>query len=228
MGLSTTAKALRLENRNPAASLRFCGLLLLALHALGGVAGADDHAPPPPPDDHPPRITGEVHLDVVLPIATRPLCPTGSGCVFGGGGGIGGMLEWRWPRGQTVGLGYDVWFLDGNGVHELSTLQSLRAVTRRFFLRDRQVHPYLGASLGVLLFGEAFRHRAVGGLVDLLLGIESEITPTLSFVVGVAVRLFTTSRFTSRSDDVVRSGRFGLDSAALLQVGLILSERGLR
>lgn len=228
MGLSTTARAQRLENRKSSPSLGFWVLLPLVLVGLGGFAEAQEYSPPPPPDDHPARITGEVHLDVVLPIATRPLCPEGSGCVFGGGGGIGGVLEWRWPRGQTVGLGYDVWFLDGNGVHELSTLQALRAVTRRFFLRERQVHPYVGASLGVLLFGDAFRHRAVGGLVDLLLGIESEITPTLSFVVGVAVRLFTTSRFTSVSDGVERSGRFGLDSAALLQIGLILSERGLR
>lgn len=184
---------------------------------------ADEFAPPPPPRDHAPTVAGEVHLDVVFPFADRPLCPPEGACVFGGGGGIGGIIEWRYPSGWAIGAGYDVWLLDGNGVHELSTLQALRLVGRRSFLRTRQIHPFVGAAIGGLLFGDAFRRNAGGGLVDLFTGFELEINATLAFVVDVGVRLFATSAFTSRSDELDRASDFGIDGAAILQVGLVLT-----
>lgn len=199
-------------------------LLFVLAHAFSPEAvRADDFAPPPPPEDHAPRIVGEVHLDVVFPFANRPLCPPGGACVFGGGGGIGGVVEWRYPSGWALGAGYDLWLLDGNGVHELSTLQALRFVTRRYFLPTRQIHPFVGAAVGGLLFGDAFRGNAGGGLVDVLVGFELEIGPTLALVADVGARFFATSRFTSRSDGITRASEAGIDGAAVLQVGLVLT-----
>lgn len=198
-------------------------LCLLGVSVGRALGQSEPFEPPPPPEEHAPVIAGEVHLDVVFPFADRPLCPPGDACVFGGGGGIGGLVEWRYPTGWAVGAGYDVWLLDGNGVHELSTLQALRFVARRFFLRERQLHPFVGAAIGGLLFGDAFRRNAGGGLVDVFAGFELEIVPTLAFVVGIGVRLFATSAFTSRSDEVERAQKFGVDGAAMLQVGLALT-----
>ncbi|MEZ4252121.1 MAG: hypothetical protein R3B99_28235 [Polyangiales bacterium] len=201
------------------------GFLVCLVAVVAGPRGveADSFEPPPPPSEHAPRVAGEVHLDIVFPFADRPLCPSGGACVFGGGGGIGGIVEWRWPSGWALGAGYDVWLLDGNGVHELSTLQVLRLVGRRYFLRARQIHPFVGGAIGGLLFGDAFRRNAGGGSVDLFSGFELEILPTLAFVVDVGVRLFATSAFTSRSDGLDRASSFGLDGAAMLQVGLALT-----
>ncbi len=177
---------------------------------------------PPPPSDHGTQLAGEARLDVVFPLAQGRLCPPGELCVFGGGGGVAGLLEWRYPSGLGLGVGYDAWFLDGNGVHELSTMQAVRFSVRRFFMKEREVHPFIGGAVGALLFGDTFRRNAFGGLVDLVVGFEVEISPTLAFTAGVMVRLFSTTEFESRSDGVIRGERFGVDGAAALQVGLVL------
>ena len=185
-------------------------------------AAAEPFQLPPPQDELPVRLAGEVSLHVAFPFAQGSLCPEGSACILGSGAGIAGLLEWRFPRGLGVGVGYDAWFLDGNGVNELSTLQTLRATLRYRLLRDRQVHPYLGAALGALLFGDTFRVEAVGGAVDLLLGVEIELSASLAFTAGVLIRLLTTSAFRSNSDGVERAESFGPDGAAALTVGLVL------
>ena len=46
----------------------------------------DGFVVPPPPEAHPPRLSGEVRLDVVFPFEQDPLCPDGSACVFRGAG----------------------------------------------------------------------------------------------------------------------------------------------
>ena len=181
----------------------------------------DGFVVPPPPEAHPPRLSGEVRLAVVFPFEQDPLCPDGSACVFGGGGGVGGLLEWRYPSGLALGAGLDVWFLDGNGVHELSTMLAARFQLRWFLLPQRQIHPYVGASVGGLLFGDTFKADAVGGLVDALAGFEVEIGPNLAITVGLGVRVFTTTSFESRSDMVER-GQGGVDAAATLQAGVVL------
>lgn len=216
---------------------RLRGLTVAALGALALVFGgasealaqglAEEQADaefelPPPPETLPPQLAGEARLDVVFPLAQGRLCPPGELCVFGGGGGVGGLVEWRRASGLALGVGYDVWFLDGNGVHELSTLQAVRFNLRKFFLPHREVHPYVGGAVGALLFGDTFRHNAVGALVDLTFGFEVEISPTLAFTAGIAVRLFYTTEFESRSDGVIRGDNFGVDGAAALQVGLVL------
>lgn len=193
------------------------------LLTLAGSARADEpFEVPRPPREHAPIIAGEARIDVVFPVLRRPLCPRGSECVFGGGAGLGGVLEWRWPTGLGVGLGYDGWFLDGNGVHELTTMQSLRATLRYHFLLDRQAHPWIGGALGGLLFGDTFAADAGGVLLDLQAGVELELTASLAFTVGVLGRFFTTTSFRTSSDGVERAERVGLDGALVLTAGLVL------
>lgn len=197
-------------------------VLIGAMCLVASPALAEPFELPPPRNEQPVRLAGEVDLLVVFPFAQDSLCPAGSECILGSGAGIGGLLEWRFPRGLGIGVGYDAWFLDGNGVVELSTFQALRATLRYRLLRDRQVHPYLGAAIGGLILGDTFRAEAVGGIVDMLLGVEIELSADLAFTAGVLVRLLSTSAFRSNSDGVERSQGFGIDGAAALTVGLVL------
>ena len=146
--------------------------------------------------------------------------------MFGGGAGLGGVLEWRWPSGLGMGLGYDLWLLDGNGVHELSTMQAVRWTLRYHFLPDRLVHPWVGGGLGGLLFGDTFAADAGGVLADLQAGVEVELTASLAFTVGLLARFFTTSSFRTASDGVERADDVGLNGALVLTAGLVLLPRG--
>lgn len=205
-------------------SIHSVALRVIFVTLVAGASGvrAEPFELPPPRSELPVRLAGEVSLQLVFPFAQDSLCPEGSDCILGSGGGLGGLLEWRLPSGLGLGIGYDAWFLDGNGVNELSTFQALRFSLRYKLLRDRQVHPYLGGSIGGLVLGDTFDAEAVGGIVDLLLGVEIELSATLAFTAGVVVRFLTTSSFRSNSDGVERAQGFGVDGAAALKVGLVL------
>ena len=66
------------------------------------------------------------------------------------------------------------------------------------------VHPYVGAGVGAMLFGDTLRVASVGGVLDVLAGVEFELTETLSLTTGVQWRLFTLSSFESEPDGVGR------------------------
>jgi len=201
---------------------------LSALVLVAGLAAAPARAEPfeepPAPDEVPARRAGELLVDAVFPLITTPLCPIDAQCIFGGGGGVGATLEWRYPRGLAVGFGYDVSFLDGSGVWELSTLQMIRGTVRYYGIRERLIHPYAGASAGLILLGDTFQASGVGGGVDLFAGAEVEITSGLSFTGALAVRTFVTNEFTTSGDAVTRADSFGLNVAIMLRFGLVLVE----
>jgi len=177
---------------------------------------------PPPRDSHPPHLAGEFHAELVFPFEDENICPRGAACIFGDGAGIGATLWWRYPRGFALGARYDVWFLDGNGVHELSSLQVLSFVLRQTFKLQHLMHPFLGVGIGGLLFGDTFQDNAVGGALDATAGLEIEITSQLAFTTALTARIFTTNAFNSRSDAVSRGEGFGLNAALALQFGLVL------
>ena len=189
-----------------------------------GLAEANAFEEPPAPEEVEPRRAGELMVDAVVPVYRPELCPLGAQCVFGGGGGVGATLEWRFPRGRAFGFGYDVSFLDGSGVWELSTFQMVRGTLRWYGLPQKLIHPYAGLSAGVVLLGDTFTVDAVGGGVDLMAGAEVEITSGLSFTGAIAVRLFAVSEFTTEADDVTRADSFGVNAAILLRFGLVLVE----
>lgn len=197
---------------------------LVSLHPIMAAAEDDVFELPPPPESLPPHRAGEFQLAMVFPVQREPLCPEGRDCVFGGGGGIAATLEWRWPRGVALGVGYDVWLLDGNSVYEITSLQYLRGRFRYYGFRRSLVHPFIGASVGALLFGDVFQKNAFGAGVEGAVGIELEITATLSFTAALAARFFSTGPFNSETDGVRRSDGFGVNSALALQFGLVLLE----
>ncbi|MBO6933599.1 MAG: hypothetical protein JJ863_01445 [Deltaproteobacteria bacterium] len=202
----------------------FLTLAFAAAAAFPATAFAEPFEEPPAPDEVGPRRAGELLVDAVFPILRSPLCPLEAQCIFGGGGGVGATLEWRFPRGLAAGFGYDVSFLDGSGVWELSTMQMIRGTIRYYGLQERLIHPYAGASAGLLLLGDTFTVGGVGGGIDLFAGAEVEITSGLSFTGAFSVRTFVTNEFTTDADHVTRADSFGLNVAIMLRFGLVLVE----
>lgn len=205
-------------------TLASLSMLVVAASVSPPLARAEPFEAPPAPDEVPARRAGELMVDAVIPVRRTALCPIDSECIFGGGGGVGATLEWRFPRGLGVGFGYDVSFLDGSGVWEISTFQMIRGTIRWYGLRERLIHPYAGLSGGIVLLGDTFTVDAVGGGLDLFAGAEVEITSGLSFTGALSVRSFITNRFTTEADGIDRAQNPGLNIALMLRFGLVLLE----
>ena len=185
-------------------------------------AALADFSLPPEPNELPVRLGIELHLDTIFPLIDRHLCPRGGKCIFGAGSGIGGGVQWRRASGWFVGVSYDAWFLSGNGVYELTTLQTIQATVHYQWLPQNQVHPWCGAALGALILGDTFGVETGGALVDLQFGIEIEISPSLAFTGGVLVRLLTVTPFRTASDGTDRGRHFGINGAGIVRLGLVL------
>jgi hypothetical protein len=178
----------------------------------------------PSPDELPPVLAGDVHASGVFPVADDALCPADAECIFGGGGGLGGGIERRWPSGYAMGVGYDFWFLDANGVYEITVLQMVSLGVRYFFLPKLQSHPFIGGRIGGLVLGDTFKVDSVGAAAQLRAGVEIEITDTVAFSVASAWRLFFASAFTTPNDGVERAQGGGVSVAGTLQFGLSILE----
>jgi hypothetical protein len=185
---------------------------------------AQEFDPPPPPSELPPTLAGEVHLGLVTPIRPGRLCPAHADCIFNGGGGIGGALEWRYSKGLGIGLGYDGFFLNGNGVYELTVIQILRATLGYRMLMNSLVHPFVGVGVGVAVIGDKFHFSSLGGSVDLSLGVELEVSHLLAARFGLGLWLQTYGPFTSVNDSVRRASSLDLAIAGTLQIGLVILE----
>ncbi len=207
------------------------GTLFVLVIAVASPVRADEpvvpetsFALPPLPAARPPILAGEVHTSAVVPVVQSGLCPRGAACIFGGGFGIGASLERRWPMGLGVTLGYDAWFLDSGGVYELALMQFLRAGVRWAFLPGNLVHPFVGADISALVLGDALRIATVGGAFGAEVGIEIELTVTISLRLALVPRILTTGSFVTPTDHVPRGEGREVDAAIALQAGLVLLE----
>jgi hypothetical protein len=164
----------------------------------------------------------EPRLELDLPVVTRRLCPGNAACIYGSGFGLGALVERRYRSGVGLGVAYDVSFLGGDNVFELSTLQKLSVSFRHFFLLRSAAHPFFGVEVGAVLFGDTFRVSTGGFHVDGRAGVEVEVTNTLSFTLYAVVRALYTVPFTSQPDGVRRSHSGGMDLALNVGAGLAL------
>lgn len=201
--------------------------LLAALALTLGSAPADARADAPPfqvpplPAEAPPGLAGELRGDVIVPITNDPLCPPGSPCLLRAGGGFGGSLELRWPRGLAAGVAYDAWFFNGRSVEELPSLQTLSVQVRYFFLPTRALHPFLGGAVGGALFGDRLRVDTGGMSLDALVGVEAERSARVAFSGAVGVRVFGLAPYTAR-DGIQRSQDVFANAVLFLRFGLVL------
>lgn len=199
---------------------------LLAVAAWAGPAAAQDTGPPlelpPAPGEQAPILVGEVHAQSVFPIVDGPLCPADATCIFRAGGGVGARIERLLPTGLSLGILYDGWFLDGGGVYEIGVAHLLHFGARYQFLRERLLHPFVGASLGGLIFGDSFGADAIGGAAQLQGGVEIELTAHLALSLAMSWWVLTTTSFTTVQDGVERGRGAGLSVATALQLGLAI------
>ncbi len=177
--------------------------------------------PPPPPAQRATSDGGELHVQLVLPLAPA-LCPRDGGCLLNGGFGIGGSLERRWAFGVALLLGYDLALLDAEGIFEVSTLQTLRVGARWVVPLDTVLQPYAEFGVGAVLFGDSFGVATAGAALQLGVGGELELTPRMALVGGLVFRGFTTGAFSARADGEPGPRDPGANFALLVQVGILL------
>ena len=200
------------------------GAGVLVPAAFAQEAGDPGFEPPRAPAELEPVLSGSFHLSVFAPLETTPVCPAPGDCVMQGGGGIGATIERRWPFGPSVGLGYELIFVDANGVFELGVIQELRAQASYRFLPDSLVHPFFGGGIGALVFGDTFSVATAGVSVMFFAGIELELTEVFSLWASVPVRLFLVDAFTTERDGIARAEDGGLNVTSALQLGLSITE----
>ncbi len=161
-----------------------------------------------------------VETGLVIPVADEPLCPDGFECLFGVGWAIGFPFSHRWPKGTGLGVGYEFWVQNGNGVYEATVTQAFTALLQQSFLLDRSVHPVLRVRGGFLMLGPSFRVATIGGTAEIALGGEAELTPTTLFTFLLGGQILRTRAFDTRADGARRSVTGGVDAALVLRVGI--------
>jgi len=167
----------------------------------------------------------DVHVDGVFPLGVSSLCPDGPGCVYSGGGGVGASAEKRWPIGLGVFGVYDVWFIDSSSVYELAVQQTLRGGGRFTWPNAQLAHPVFELSVGFTSLGDTFLVDSYGFVVQGLVGLEIELSHHFGLMGGMGLRAFSSTRFETDRDDVVRGGGPGLYEALFLQMALTIHGR---
>jgi hypothetical protein len=200
--------------------------IALALGVATSIARAQDAELEIPPDPIAldPVLSGSVYTGLVFPVERSALCPGESDCVFLPGGAVGLFVERRWPSGPALGLGYEVWFVDSSGVYELGIMQELRAQVRYSFLQSSNFHPFIGLGIGALIFGDTLKIATAGVAIDLLLGLELELTEVIGVYIGLPWRFFRTTPFTTPRDRVRRADAEGINIATSVIVALTITE----
>ena len=179
---------------------------------------------PPAPDQREPFLAGEVNMALVFALGMPGLCPDGAGCVFESGGGVGGLIERRWPTGLAAGLAYEAWFLDSSGVYELGVLHTLRVSVRHLLLPAARLHPFFGGGIGALLLGDRLRIASVGAAIEGSVGLEVEVTESIALTLRLPIRLFMMSGFVTPRDRVERATSPAINTAAAAILGLVILE----
>lgn len=162
----------------------------------------------------------DVELHLPIPIYARPLCPEGSACILGVGGGFGVFVERRFQNGFAIGGGYSASILAAQSVYELTTLQSLGARARWVLLPESATHPLFDVGLGLATLGDVFRPATGGAYVDIGAGGEFEITARVAFTLGLSFRTVALAPFTTPQDHVRRSLAPYFDVITSLHVGV--------
>jgi hypothetical protein len=196
------------------------GLVIVSdAHAqAGGVGGTFEI--PPAPAKAPPRLAFDVHTGFSAPLSNRSLCPKDVGCVLQSGGGVGGSAERRWPSGIGLLVAYDLWFLDTDSVYELGVQQLLRAGLRYTMPTDTVFHPVFELTGGGMGYGDTFAIATAGVLAQAMAGMELELSASFGLRMGIGLRAYSHTKFTTERDGVVRGGGASFSESFFFEVAL--------
>ena len=177
---------------------------------------------PPDPAELGSILAYEGYALAAAPFITDQVCPSGTACVFGSAGGVGLGLQRRWPSGIGVGLGYEVWFVDSNGVYELGVMHTLQASIRYTLTKAWRAQPFLNGAIGVMALGDTIRFAAIGPSIDLRVGVEIELTQAIALMLAIPCRFFSTGSFVTPRDRVSRADDFGGNATIGFLAGLVI------
>lgn len=182
-------------------------------------AGADSSELPGGPPAREGTIAVGAETGMVIPLATKRLCPEGYGCIADLGWAVGLDLSYRWTKGVGLGFGYEFWLLTSNGVYEISVPQAFTVLLQYSFLPERATHPFIRLRGGFLMLGPGFRVASIGGTAEIGLGAEVELSHSTVFSFLVTGNLLRTRSFTTPADGALRGVGAPLDAMLVLRVG---------
>jgi hypothetical protein len=146
------------------------------------------------------------------------MCPGGAAaqpCILGSGGGIVfPRIGWRGAGSWYVGGAYEVSKQDAYTLYKLPILQQLRGEARYYFLLGQVLTPFVGASAGLVGYGDTWAVQTFGPEASATFGVEAQVSR--GTVVGLALnyramyfQAFTDSSETLRQSSVAQL--IGLD-----------------
>jgi hypothetical protein len=197
---------------------------LLAGIASPGAAYAQSHdegaalpmqSTVPPPTDNTFVQYGVAFTTEAVASAGRMCAVPDAPCILGSGGGIVfPRIGWRAAGSWYLGGAYELSKQDANTLYRLAILQQLRGEARYYFLTGQILTPFVGASGGVVGYGDEWAINTFGPDAALTLGIEAQVSR--GTVVGLALnyrvmyfRPFVDSSDTPRDGSVAQL--WGLD-----------------
>lgn len=176
---------------------------------------------PPAPEDR--RAVRGVETRFLLPIPAyvRPLCPRGSDCILGVGGGLGVVVERRFQSGFSLGVSYELQLMSAEAVYELTTMQAVGFRAQWTMQPERSAHATLALQAGATTLDDILRPRTVGVFGAVGVGAELEMSQNLAFTIGLDARLAAFIPYDSQPDDVRRSVSPFVTVTPVLRAGIL-------
>lgn len=193
---------------------------MLCLALPGAVAADEPELTGAAPEGTRHRFGLGIEVGLVLPVADKPLCPSGSECLFGAGAAIGIPFSYRWKRGTGLGFGYEFWIQNSDGVYDAAVTQAFTVLVRQTFLSDRSLRPLLRVRGGFVLLGPTFQVDTVGATAEIAFGGETDINRKTVFTFLLGGQVLSTRAFTTSADGVRRGEGNGINAALLFRVGI--------
>lgn len=176
---------------------------------------------PPPPEASAAWWELELGALAVVPIERSAICPANRDCVMNAGIGLGTRVTYRTPDGLGWGLAYDLWVLDSASLYEVALLHSLRGHLRYVVDPSSRLQPWIGAGVGVLLFGDASSVATGGALVSAGGGAHFELTSEFALVASAEAWILGTAPFDTR-DGTRRADPFSVNVVAEIMLGAVV------
>jgi opacity protein-like surface antigen len=125
-------------------------------------------------------------------VASGGACPKGEAvpCILNSGGGIALRVGHRSQRGLYLGGAYEFSKHDSSNLLNLAILQQLRGEIRRYLTSGERMAPYALGGLGLAGYGNEWSVDTWGGVVNVGIGVEYEVTREVFIGLAPAYRVF--------------------------------------
>lgn len=182
---------------------------------------------PPPISSH--YLQYGVALTGETVASAGQVCPRGPNnvpCILGDGGGLLIRVGYRARGLWYLGGAYEFSRQDSANLLRLAILQQLRAELRLHLTRVTRLSPYLGASLGGVIYGNEWGFDTWGGVSGLGAGLAFQVTPTIVLNIALNYRQLFLHRWTDGAGEPRATGAldFGLAHIVALEFGFEIRE----